>query len=173
MNQCRHVIHGIPGEKLHEMRIKTQPLKKISKETPSAKCQPFSFSLNVLSNRDPASKSAPRGNMFWSVSLFLLLATTTTLMTTITWFQTTNPLVFCNLSPPRMFLPLDLLSEYRIQHGAIVPLYVPSSYCTWIFCRGVSGYATDYPCGVWCRGLTTCLLHVGPPFGNCTGVMSF
>ena len=27
-------------------------------------------------------------------------------------------------------------------------------------------YATDCPCGVWCRGLTTCLLHVGPPFGN-------
>ena len=21
-------------------------------------------------------------------------------------------------------------------------------------------------CGVWCRGLTTCLLHVGSPFGN-------
>ena len=35
-----------------------------------------------------------------------------------------------------------------------------------IFCRGVSGFATDCPCGVWCRGLTTCLLHVGPPFGN-------
>ena len=40
------------------------------------------------------------------------------------------------------------------------------SYLTWIFCRGVSGFATDCPCGVWCRGLTTCLLHVGPPFGN-------
>ena len=26
--------------------------------------------------------------------------------------------------------------------------------------------ATDCPCDVWCRGLTTCLLHVGPPFGN-------
>ena len=43
---------------------------------------------------------------------------------------------------------------------------VTSSYSTWIFCRGVSGFATDCPCGVWCRGLTTCLLHVGPPFGN-------
>ena len=75
-------------------------------------------------------------------------------------------LAFCNLSPPRMFLPLDLLSEYRIQHGAIGPLYVTSSNSTWIFCRGVSGFATDCPCGVWCRGLTTCLLHVGPPFGN-------
>ena len=66
----------------------------------------------------------------------------------------------------KMFLSLDLLWEYRIQHGANGPLYVTSSYSTWIFCRGVSGFATDCPCGVWCRGLTTCLLHVGPPFGN-------
>ena len=65
-----------------------------------------------------------------------------------------------------MFLSLDLLWEYRIHHGANGPLYVTSSYSTWIFCRGVSGFATDCPCGVWCRGLTTCLLHVGPPFGN-------
>ena len=75
-------------------------------------------------------------------------------------------LVFYNRSPPRMFLSLDLLSEYRIQHGAIGPLYVTSSYSTWIFCRGVSGFATDCPCDVWCRGLTICLLHVDPPFGN-------
>ena len=71
-----------------------------------------------------------------------------------------------NTSPSRMFLSLDLFWEYRIQHGANGPLYVTSSYSTWIFCRGVSGFATDCPCGVWCRGLTTCLLHVGPPFGN-------
>ena len=38
-----------------------------------------------------------------------------------------------NPSPQRMFLPLDLLSEYQIQHGAIGPLYVTSSYSTWIF----------------------------------------
>ena len=78
----------------------------------------------------------------------------------------TRYLVFCNTSPPRMFLSLDLLWEYRIQYGANGPLYVTSSYSTWIFCMGVSGFATDCPCGVWCRGLTTCLLHVGPPFGN-------
>ena len=71
-----------------------------------------------------------------------------------------------NPSPPRMFLSLDLLSEYRIQHDVIGPLYVTSSYSTWIFCRGVSGFATECPCDVWCRGLTICLLHVGPPFGN-------
>ena len=78
----------------------------------------------------------------------------------------TRYLVFYNPSPPRMFLSLDLLSEYRIQHGANGPLYVTSSYSTWIFYRGVSGFATDCPYGVWCRGLTTCLLDVGPPFGN-------
>ena len=78
----------------------------------------------------------------------------------------TRYLVFYNPSPPRMFLSLDLLSDYQIQHGAIRPLYVTSSYSTWIFRRGVSGFATDCPWDVWCRGLTTCLLHVGPPFGN-------
>ena len=46
------------------------------------------------------------------------------------------------------------------------PLCHISSYSTWIFCRGDKGFATDCPCDVWCRGLTTCLLHVGPPFGN-------
>ena len=78
----------------------------------------------------------------------------------------TRYLVFYNPSPPWMFLSLDLLSEYWIQRGAIGPLYVTSNYPTWMFCRGVSGFATDCPCDVWCRGLTTCLLHVGPPFGN-------
>ena len=78
----------------------------------------------------------------------------------------TRYLVFDNPSPHRMFLSLDLLSEYRIQHGAIGHLYVTSSYSTWIFCRGVSGFATDCPCDFGCRGFTTCLLHVGPPFGN-------
>ena len=78
----------------------------------------------------------------------------------------TRYLVFYNTSPPRMFLSLDLLWEYRIQHGANGPLYVTSSLSTWIFCRGVSGFVTDFPCGVWCRGSTTYLLHVGPPFGN-------
>ena len=77
----------------------------------------------------------------------------------------TRYLVFYIPSPPRMFLSLDIW-QYRIQHGANGPLYVTSSYSTWIFCRGVSGFATDCLCGICCRGLTTCLLHVGPPYGN-------
>ena len=76
----------------------------------------------------------------------------------------TRHFAFCNLSPSRMFLSLDLLPEYRIQH-TIGLLYVTSIYSTRIFYRGVSGFATDCPCGVWCRGLTTCLLYVGPLFG--------
>ena len=76
----------------------------------------------------------------------------------------TRYLAFC--IPPQDVLPLDLLSEYRIQHGAIEPLSVTSSYSSWIFCKGISGFATDCPYGVWCRGLTTCLLYVCPLLRN-------
>ena len=79
----------------------------------------------------------------------------------------TKYLGFYNPSPPRMFLSVDLLSEYRIQRGAIGPLYVTFSCSIWIFSRGVSGFGTDCPCDVWCRGLTMQeALHVGPPFEN-------
>ena len=47
-----------------------------------------------------------------------------------------------------------------------VELYVASSYSTRIFYRGVSGFATDCPCYVWCRRLTTCLLYLCSLFGN-------
>ena len=70
------------------------------------------------------------------------------------------------ISHPGMFLSLDLLSEYQIHHGAIGLLYVTARYSTKIFYRGVSRFAIDCPCGVWCRGLTTCLLFVGPFFLN-------
>ena len=33
-----------------------------------------------------------------------------------------------------------------------------------IFYKGVPGFAIDCPCNVWCRGLTTCLLYLGPLF---------
>ena len=46
--------------------------------------------------------------------------------------------IWCStiLTMPRMFLSLDFLWEYQIQHGANGLLYVVSSYSTWIFCRG-------------------------------------
>ena len=80
----------------------------------------------------------------------------------------TRYLVFYNPSPPRMLCPWTFFQNIGFNMNMVPsePFMSPSSYSTWIFCRGVSGFATDCPCGVWCRGLTTCLLHVGPPFGN-------
>ena len=54
-------------------------------------------------------------------------------------------------------------SEYRPEHVTFGLLCVIFKFPSRIFCRRVPGFATDCPCGVWCRGLTTCLLYVGPP----------
>ena len=70
---------------------------------------------------------------------------------------------FCKCTPPLMFLPLDIPSEYRPEHVTFGLLCVIFKFPSRIFCRRVPGFATDCPCGVWCRGLTTCLLYVGPP----------
>ena len=61
-----------------------------------------------------------------------------------------------------MFLSLDLLFEYWSEHLTFELLYVMFRYSTMIFNRGVP----DCPCGVWCRGLATCLLNFDPLFGN-------
>ena len=73
---------------------------------------------------------------------------------------------FCKCTTPWMFLPLDILLEYWIEHVSSGLLYVMFTIPTRIFYREVPGFATDCPCGVWCRGLTTCPLYVGPLFGN-------
>ena len=52
--------------------------------------------------------------------------------------------------------------EYWIEHVTFGLLYVMFRFSTRIFYGGVPGFATDCHCGVWCRGLTTCLLYVGP-----------
>ena len=70
---------------------------------------------------------------------------------------------FCKCTPPWMFLPLDIPSEYRPEHVTFGLLCVIFKFPSRIFCRRVPGFATDCPCGVWCCGLTTCLLYVGPP----------
>ena len=70
---------------------------------------------------------------------------------------------FCKCTPPWMFLPLDIPSEYRPEHVTFGLPCVIFKFPSRIFCRRVPGFATDCPCGVWCRGLTTCLLYVGPP----------
>ena len=55
---------------------------------------------------------------------------------------------------------------YWIEHVTFGILYVMFTFPTTIFYRGLPGFATDCPFGVWCRGLTTCLLYVGPLFEN-------
>ena len=65
-----------------------------------------------------------------------------------------------------MFPPLDILLEYWIEHVTFVLLYAMFTFPTKIFYMGVPGFETDCPCGVWCRGLTICLLYVGGLFEN-------
>ena len=64
---------------------------------------------------------------------------------------------------PRMFRPRILLfriTDWTCCHG-------PNLYAILrIIGRGVSGSATDSPCGVWGRGWTTCLLHDSPLCGS-------
>ena len=67
------------------------------------------------------------------------------------------------LDIPSRHLPLDIPSEYRPEHVTFGLLCVIFKFPSRIFCRRVPGFATDCPCGVWCRGLTTCLLYVGLP----------
>ena len=73
---------------------------------------------------------------------------------------------FCKCTTSWMFPPLDILFEYWIEHVTFGLLCVMFTFPTRIFYRGVPGFATDCPCGVWCSGLTTCLLYVGPLFGK-------
>ena len=68
---------------------------------------------------------------------------------------------FCKCVTTWMFQPLDILLEYWIEHVTFGRLNVMFTFPTRIFYRGVPGFATVCPCGVWCRGLTTCLLYVG------------
>ena len=42
------------------------------------------------------------------------------------------------------------------------PLYVVFTFLSRMINRGVLGFANDCHCSAWCRGLTTCLLYVGP-----------
>ena len=64
---------------------------------------------------------------------------------------------------PRMFLSTGLafrITDWTCCHGTHLHAILR------IISRGVSGLATDSPCGVWGRGWTTCLLHDSPLFGS-------
>ena len=76
--------------------------------------------------------------------------------------------IWCSTIPrlPGCFCPWPFFQNIGFNMVPSDPFYVTSTYSTLIFCRGVSVFVTDCPCDVWFRGLTTCLLHVGPPFGN-------
>ena len=64
---------------------------------------------------------------------------------------------------PRMFLSTDFafrITDWTCCHGPHLHAILR------IISRGVSGLATDSPCGVYGRGWTTCLLHDSPLFGS-------
>ena len=121
-------------------------------------CGLYSLSRNLLH----PLKTFVAGALLLSLLFFIIIITFVIIISIII----TLIIIITNIIVFSLIYHYYLLSEYRIQHGAIGPLYVTSSYSTWIFCRGVSGFATDCPCDVWCRGLTTCLLHVGLLFVN-------
>ena len=66
---------------------------------------------------------------------------------------------FCRYAFYWMFLSLDILFEYWIEHVTFWLLYVMFRFSTRIFYWGVPCFATDCLCGVWCHGKTT-LVHV-------------
>ena len=64
---------------------------------------------------------------------------------------------------PRIFLSTDFafrIPDWTCCHGPHLHAILR------IISRGVSGLATDSPCGVWGRGWATCLLHDSPLFGS-------
>ena len=65
-------------------------------------------------------------------------------------------------APPWMFLPLDIFFEYWIEHVTLGLIYAMFRCSVRIFYGVVPGFATDCPCSVWCRALTTGLMYVGP-----------
>ena len=67
---------------------------------------------------------------------------------------------FACCSPPRMFVPLTFF-QYNPRF-----LYIKFVFSITISFRGVPGFWTDDLCGVWNRGLTACLLHICPTFGD-------
>ena len=56
--------------------------------------------------------------------------------------------------------------NYNLLLGFYYHYFVILRFTTTIFYRGVPGFVTNCPFGGWCRGLTTCLLWVGPCFLN-------
>ena len=94
---------------------------------------------------------------FWAI-LFILSYTFRLSVTKLFWF--------CKCATPWMFPPLDIRHEYWIDHATFSLLYFMLTFPTRIFFRGVPGFGSDCPWGVWCGELISCFLYVGPLFGN-------
>ena len=69
---------------------------------------------------------------------------------------------FCKCTALCMFPPLYILFEYWNENVTSGLLYVMFTFPTRIFYSGFPGFGTNCPSGVWCIGLTICLLYVGP-----------
>ena len=69
---------------------------------------------------------------------------------------------FCECATPLIFPALDILLQYWVEHVTFGLHYVMFTFLTRISYWGVPGFATDCHCGVWCRGITTCLIYDGP-----------
>ena len=70
---------------------------------------------------------------------------------------------FVNAHLPGCFCPWTFRLNIGLNTSPSDSFVLYLNFPSRIFCRRVPGFATDCPCGVWCRGLTTCLLYVGPP----------
>ena len=68
-----------------------------------------------------------------------------------------------NAQLPGCICPWTFSLNFRLNK---FPLDSFFTFPTRIFYREVPGFAIDCPCRVWCSGLTTCSLYVGPLFGN-------
>ena len=75
----------------------------------------------------------------------------------------TRYLAFCNLSPPRMFLPLDF---QNIGFNMVPSDHFVSHLETQLGYSAGEFQALQLVVLAAFGGLTTCLLHVVPPFGN-------
>ena len=71
-----------------------------------------------------------------------------------------------NCSPSKMFLHLGRRLEHCIEHVTLTQLYIRFIFSTRIFYTEIPCFTSNCLCGVWCRRVITCLMYVGPLFGN-------
>ena len=71
-----------------------------------------------------------------------------------------------NAQLPGCFRPWTFSLNIGLNIVTFGVLYIMFTFPTKIFYRWIPGFETDCPCSVWWRGLTTCLLYVGPLFRN-------